>query len=292
MGLKKKITISLIIVVLILFVVLPIYIANSSIHPERCTYTQTPKDYNMNYKEEKITTPDGVGLDVWISVPDKTTSNNLFIIMHGYTSCKSSPGILKIANAIYNRGYVVILFDFRAHGTSGGETTTIGPKETIDANTIIRYVSELFPDYKINLIGYSMGAAVAIVVASNNTLVNSVIADSPYYRLEEVIPRWIESMTPFPAWYGKLVGIYGKMMTRTDLNFGPSNIQSIDKPLTIFYGTEDPLVTLEEIQDIAGKSPCGKIVVGEGAGHVRTVDVIGINHYIDIIVETANKKCG
>ncbi len=292
MGLKKKITISLIIIVLIIFVALPIYVANSSIHPERCSYTQTPKDYNMNYKEEKITTPDGIILDVWISVPDKITNNNLFIIMHGYTSCKSSPGILKIASALYNRGYVVVLFDFRAHGKSGGETTTIGPKETIDANTVIRYVSKLFPDYKINLIGYSMGAAVAIVVASNNTLVNSVVADSPYYRLEDVIPRWIESMTPFPAWYGKLIGVYGKIMAKVDLNFGPSYVQSLDKPLTVFYGTEDPLVTQEEMREIAEKSPCGKIVVGEGAGHVRIVDVLGIDKYINIIVDTADKKCG
>jgi len=54
-------------------------------------------------------------------------------------------------------GYTVVTFDFRAHGESGGNTSTIGFSETKDAEAIISYVRENVRS-KIYLIGFSMGA--------------------------------------------------------------------------------------------------------------------------------------
>lgn len=281
---KKIIIATAVIIILIAFVVIPAYIAYASVHPPRCDSTLTPADYGLNYTTVQLNTTDGITLRGWIIQPKTTEKQPVIIVMHGYTSCKAADYILEISTALAKKGYRIVLFDFRAHGESGGSKTTIGPKEsTIDAPTIINYTATQYPDRPIILLGYSMGAVVAIIAGNNNPHVTAIIADSPYPLLNQVVPRWLKSTAGIPEWYSAIIGFWGKIETGENLDFGPLKLDKINKPLLVIAGTKDPLITPQEAKTIANLSTNGKAIIVQGAEHVESYDILGIDKYTQLI---------
>ena len=275
------------------FIAFPVYVAYVGTHPKRCVERETPASLGLSYQNFTVKTEDGVELRGWIVKPLEGDKHYVVIIMHGYTSCKAKPAILKLAYYLAKDGYWVVLFDFRAHGTSGGSMTTIGPlEEKYDAKAVLNYVAERFQGYRIGLIGYSMGAAVAYVLGSTDPRVSAVVADSPYPVLKVVVPRWLKAENGIPEWYSKLIVFWGRILyPQMNLSFGPASVSKVDRPLLVIVGTKDPLVTVQEATKLAKKSPCGSILVGSGAGHVRTYQVVGWSVYVDKIETTLNMVC-
>ena len=72
------------------------------------------------------------------------------------------------------------------------------------------------------------------------------MAVSPYYRLANVIPRWLKYKYGLPGLLGSTVSFWGEVLTGANGNFKPANIRNIDKPLILIVGSKDPLVTVEE----------------------------------------------
>lgn len=271
---------------LVVLVVVPAYVAYSSLHPESC---RPVAPEGLSYEEFSVTAEDGVVIRGWVLGPG-AGGDAVFVLMHGYTGCRSAPYVAVLARELVERGYPVVVFDFRGHGLSGG-STTIGPREVLDARAVVGYVSERFPGRRIVLVGFSMGGAVAVVEGAGDPRVYAVAADSPYYRLRDVIPRWLEYKTPLPGWVGVLAGFYGRLMAGVDLDFGPAGVERVDKPLLVVYGPWDPLVTRDEARDLAARSPCGRLVEVPGAGHVEAVDVLGPGRYADMLIELAHEEC-
>jgi pimeloyl-ACP methyl ester carboxylesterase len=290
----KGIIIGVVVVILvIIFVAFPIYVAYVGTHPKRCKETETPAFLGLSYYNFTVITKDGIRLSGWIIRPSGSDRHYVVIIMHGYTSCKANPAILKLSYFLSKDGFWVVLFDFRAHGTSGGSRTTIGPlEEEYDAKAVINYIVEKFPGFKIGLIGYSMGAAVAYVLAAEDSRVNAVVADSPYPTLKVVVPRWLKAVNGIPEWYSYIIVFWGQLMYHDmNLSFGPMSVAKLDKPLLVVVGTKDPLVTVAEAKVMASKSSCGRVLVGSGAGHVRTYQAVGWEKYVDEIESTLTSSC-
>ncbi len=280
---KKIIAITLIFLFIILFIVVPYYIAYSSLHPSRCGYHKSPDDYGLSYTNFTVTTKDGISLKGWIIDPKGEEKNPIIIIMHGYTSCKASNLILSVSRDLAQRGYRIVLFDFRAHGESGGDMTTIGPLEAkYDAKAVIDYISRGYPNRSIVLMGYSMGAVVAIMEGNNDTRVSAIIADSPYPLLNEVVPRWLKAKMGIPTWYSHIIGFFGEKIAGIDTNYGPMKLYKINKPLLVIVGTKDPLLREDEANKLAAKSCCGRALIVNGAGHVDSYDVLN-GKYIEEI---------
>ena len=289
---KRKILLGTIILfILIIFIVIPAYIAYASVHPPRCGYHETPSAYDLSFREVQVNI-NGIVLKGWDIDPQALEKEPIIIIMHGYTSCKANPRHLKLARDLAEQGYRVIMFDFRAHGESEGDVTTIGPIEAEeDAPAIVDYVSSNYPNRPIALIGYSMGAVVAIMEGVADDRVDVIIADSPYPLLNTVIPRWLKATMGIPEWYSSIIGFWGKLLGGVDTNYGPMKLSRIDKPLLVIVGTEDPLLKPEEAKEIASKSCCGDVLIVEGAGHIESYDVLG-EAYVDTITGFIDEHTG
>lgn len=282
----RRLLAAVLVALLLILVIIPFGVAYSSLHPARCQSTMTPESLDMEYEDLAFTTQDGVELRGWLIPGDEDT---LYMLLHGYTSCKADERLLKLAQALNSRGYPVMLFDFRGHGESGG-TTTIGPREVLDLQAALDAAEERGYT-RVVLVGYSMGATVVIVGGSGDDRVVAIVADSPYYSLDQVIPRWIGSQTPLPAAYGGLIGIYGELLAGVDTEFGPAHVDSVDKPLLVLYGAKDPLITLDEARDIASRSPCGRLYMVEEAGHVEIAEYMGLDSYVDLITGVEWEEC-
>ncbi|MCE4625757.1 MAG: alpha/beta hydrolase [Desulfurococcales archaeon] len=286
---RKILAVTLLILLVIIFIVLPAGIAYASLHPSRCKVEKSWEELGFkdaDIKEFTVKTDDGVelkGYDIGHKGAEKPL---IFIVMHGYTSCMKSDYVVAASLELFKRGYRVVLFDFRAHGESGGSETTIGPLEAkYDAPAVIKYVESHHPGRPIALLGYSMGAVVAIMAGNNVSSVKVIIADAPYPLLNTVIPRWLKSKMGIPTWYSRLIGMWGGLLTGMSLDYGPIKLDKINKPLLVIVGDKDPLLTPEEAKEIAAKSVHGKAIIVQGAGHVESVEKLGTTEYVNKIEE-------
>lgn len=134
---------------------------------------------------------DGVPLAGWL-LPGRPGAPAL-ILCHGYQRCMEETFSLGVE--LHQRGFTVLLFDFRGCGLSGGAYTTIGDLEVHDLLGAVRWLrGRLGPAAPIGVLGISMGGAVAIEAASRTEEIGAVVADSSFAHLTGAIEHRISDM--------------------------------------------------------------------------------------------------
>jgi uncharacterized protein len=107
------------------------------------------------------------------------------IALHGHRGARHH--CVGIGAALWRRGANVLLFDHRGRGSSEGNLMSLGYFETLDALAAVGYALSRAPEVPLGLIGYSMGAAVAVMAAARNDRVGAVVADSPFASERELV---------------------------------------------------------------------------------------------------------
>jgi len=111
------------------------------------------------------------------------------VFLHGLSDNGASGG--EITDHFVGRGFEVIAYDSRAHGESEGEACTYGYYEKKDLQRVLDRV-EARP---IVVMGFSMGAAVALQAAADDRRIDAVVAVSPFSDLRTIV----EERAPFFA---------------------------------------------------------------------------------------------
>ncbi len=270
-----------IIVAIILFLVgLARAAASKLLSPPRLKKKWTPKDLGHDYEDVAVKTDDGLTLRGWFI--DKG-SNTTIIAIHGYTASKYEEDYMKpVIDLLARNGYNVVAFDFRAHGDSDGEITTLGVKEVEDYVRIIDWLKKEKPGKaeKIGVIGYSMGGAVTIMLSAKDKRINAAVADSPYIDITASGRRWIMRMKG--ALRSLLLAVY-PLIVRFAASKANINIEDlvmykyasrIKIPFMIIAGRNDDLVALDEIKrfyEALRKTNPNTILWVTGSGHVRSI---------------------
>ena len=89
-------------------------------------------------------------------------SSRTIIFLHGFNG--SMDPDLKYASHFIKAGFNVLMFDFRNHGRSEGNITSLGALEVLDAEAAMQY-ARLRGSEKTGLLGFSMGGRVALLTA-------------------------------------------------------------------------------------------------------------------------------
>jgi pimeloyl-ACP methyl ester carboxylesterase len=151
----------------------------------------SPADVHLPY--QSVTFPsqrDHTTLCGWfISAPG---SRRAIIFAHGIGANRwAMPMYAPLASLLHRAGYNLLTFDFRAEGASGGATITLGAREQYDLLGAVGYVrARLGSQARIGILGYSMGAATAVLAAADDpTDIRAVVADSAFADF----PRLIDS---------------------------------------------------------------------------------------------------
>jgi fermentation-respiration switch protein FrsA (DUF1100 family) len=136
----------------------------------------TPWELGIPYEEVAFGTEDGLLLrGWWLPAPQ---AKRTVIALHGHRGARHH--CVGIGAALWRRGTNVLLFDHRGRGSSEGELLSMGYFETLDALAAIGHALSKAPDVPLGLIGYSMGAAVAVMAAARDERVGAIVADSPF----------------------------------------------------------------------------------------------------------------
>jgi len=105
----------------------------------------------------------------------------VIVYLHGIADNRQSGS--GIIDRFVRRGFDVVAYDSRAHGSSGGEACTYGVLEKIDLSRIL---DRLRPA-PVVLIGTSLGGAVALQAAADDSRITAVVAAETFSDLRTVV---------------------------------------------------------------------------------------------------------
>lgn len=185
-------------------VFLSIYLANlwiqSILHPTRVSPTgNSLKENNIEYQDIELMTEDGITLSAWYTPPK---NGAVILIAHGYHD--NRPESLYALFAKHDYG--VLAWDFRAHGDSAGEISTLGYYERLDVEAALDFALAQEGVEHVGAWGGSMGASTVLLTASERSEIKAVVADSAYPSLEDVLAlnMPIEFLHPFVKFFSEI----------------------------------------------------------------------------------------
>jgi fermentation-respiration switch protein FrsA (DUF1100 family) len=164
---------------LILLVVVAVYVlaflTADRLLSIRRTSDKLPSEYGLEYESIEFSSTDGIPLKGWW-IP--ANSSATIVVIHGfganragvYETDKSGNRIyvdhLAVAPYLHRAGYNLLYLDLRASGASGGDRITLGYHEPKDVEGAVDWLlssdGRTAPDGRIGLLGFSMGANVAL----------------------------------------------------------------------------------------------------------------------------------
>lgn len=146
-------------------------------------YTFSPWEVQVDHERISFTTEDGITIrGWWFARPE---SDKVIIGLTGHRGSK--PDLLGIGSGLWRAGNNVLLFDYRGCGESDTGRQSLAHHELFDARAAVQYVFERMPQARLGVIGYSMGGALAILLAASEPGIRAVVADSPFATMRDVI---------------------------------------------------------------------------------------------------------
>lgn len=219
----------------------------------------------------ELVTKNGIKIEAWYAKADSTAKGTV-ILFHGLSQNKATR--LSEAYEFRYNGYNVMLVDFRAHGNSEGNKTTIGFRESEEVGLAYAYFQNK-GDRNIFLWGISMGAvAITKAVADYNIKPAGIILEMPFASLYSLIRTRVRSNgfsglpeKPFAflvtCWTGIERG-YNAFKFKIDIY-----ARQITSPVLLQWGSKDYAVQKNETDRIfnALASKNKELVVYENADH-------------------------
>ncbi len=240
-------------------------------------YAFSPFEVNVEHEPVSFRAEDGVTIrGWWFARPE---SRHVVIGLTGHRGDKSD--LLGIGSGLWRAGYNVLLFDYRGCGESDHGPQSLAHHEMRDARAAVRYVRARMPDAHVGVIGYSMGAAIAIRLAAEEPWIRAVVADSPFATMREVIAHAYQRRR-VPT--RPLLDL-ADALTRWRYGYPFEAVRPLDvvrliapRPLLLIHGTADLVIPVEhsrrlyaaagepkELWEFEGAPHCGGYFVDRSA---------------------------
>ena len=200
------------------------------------------------------------------------------ILIQGTDQHRNDPAIraLELGRDLVDQGFSVLLFDLRARGESGGLRSSEGDREQWDLLGAIDYVeSRGIPVERIGLLGFSLGAGVAIMVAAQDSRIPAIVSDSGFMDYVSDIRLIHTNAWGFylPTWFSFFILWGGRTLFRADFRrVRPVEvIDQISQPIYFIHGREDPVISVDETValHLASNNPEDRIWLVDGAEHIN-----------------------
>ena len=284
----KKITISIFIILLTLFIggsslvgVLFYNLALNANYSKDIIYAEyNDKNLNdaqkwleekSNYSDKYIESYDKLQLHSYVV---SQNSNKWAIVVHGYGG--SGKLMSDKSKYFYDMGYNVLIPDLRGHGKSEGDYIGMGWKDRLDIISWINFIIKENPNAEIVLHGTSMGAATVLMTSGENlpSNVKAIVADCAYTSAWDEFSYQLETYLKVPSYY--ILNVTN-MVTKLKAGYSlkeASALESVKKatvPILFIHGDKDkfvPYSMMDKLYD-ATNSPKEKLTI-EGGEHANS----------------------
>ncbi len=207
-------------------------------------YTFTPWELGVDFAPVDFVAEDGVTLRGWW-LP-RAGTDRVVIASTGHRGLKTD--LLGIGSGLWRAGNNVLLYDFRGCGESDLVPLSVGFHEQRDLRAAVRYARARVAGARLGLMGYSMGAALSLLVAAEDDGILAVVADSAFATLSDVVAA-AYGRRRLPA--SPLIGLSDRYNGwRYGYRYGA--LRPIDavgqlapRPLLIIHGSQDNVTPVE-----------------------------------------------
>lgn len=249
------------------------YVAHTLTAPRRPgpmdDYVMTPFETGVPWEDIHIPTErEDRTLDGWWFPRPET--DQVIIGLTGYRGAKSE--LIGIGSALWRAGFNVLLFDYHGHGAGRGAPITLAYRELHDVYAALDYTLGRIPGAHVGVIGFSMGAALAILSTASRPEIRAVVADSPFATHADVVSHNIARTIRLPGEPFLLTADYflARLAGYRSRDVAPLRVvdQIAPRPLLLIHGTADqtiPASHTQQLYDAAGGPK--ELWLAAGAGH-------------------------
>lgn len=251
------------------------YVADRVSRPVRKALVSSPAQYGLKYQDVTFpSTVDKIPLSGWLV---DSPGDKAIIMMHGRDQNRESDeAYLEKASIFVRSNYDVLMFDFRAHGLSGGERYAFGQWETRDVAGALDYLKGRgyteFGTYAV-----SMGAAISLLAAPDRPEIKALWVDSPFSNLVPLIEQRLPENSGLPAFFNPGILFMGKVLYGYDLSsLKPAEAVAKMGDRAIYQvhiqDGDDwvPLSQAREIEQAGASNPDFSSWIAPGSGHVNS----------------------
>ncbi len=279
-GLPLRLIFGALLAAVAVYAILSGYMAISLTRPVRLPFERSPDQYGLAF--EQVSFPsrvDSIKLDGWL-LPASGSSRRPVVMVHGKGSDRQREvdgRALEVARGLVQDGHPVLMFDLRGCGRSGGDHFTLGAEEVRDVGGAVDFLEKRgLATQGVDLLGYSMGAATAMLEAATDPRISAVAEDSGYADLGQILEDQIPKASGLPSIFTPGVVLATRLLIGVDVY----SIRPIDAartlagrgvPLLVIHGDADTTVPVSHGQRIAAAyGPSVQTYFVPGAEHVRS----------------------
>ncbi len=231
-------------------------------------YTFTPFEIGVPAEDLSFVADDGVRLAGWWF--DQPDSETVVICCHGHRGNKAD--MLGIGPGVWRAGHNVMLFDFRGNGDSEDGPQSLAHHEQRDLRAAVDLVAARKPGARIAVVGFSMGASVAILAAAQDQRIEALVLDSPFATMSDVIAA---SYRRYRLPSEPILPI-ADLVNRLRYGYEFAAVRPIDalsalapRPILLLHGTEDRVIPYAHAVELAGAAAPGtlELVTFDGVDH-------------------------
>lgn len=179
------------------------------------------------------------------------------------------------------RGWHVLRFDFRAHGTSEGAVCTYGQREEADVRAAVRAARELdgVDRERVAVVGASMGggAVLAAAPALPALGVRALVLLAPASRYPPLVEQRVRWLGPLAPAVLRSSAHLARAAGQTPMpEWVPARrlAGAPELPLLVLHGDGDATIPLALSRRLTREHPAGELVVLPGVGHDELSTVI------------------
>lgn len=183
-----------------------------------------------------------IPLDAWF-IPQPRTKRTI-LICHGAGANKGN--FIWFVPPLLAHGYNLVLFDFRAHGASGGRACTYGLRERDDVLAVARWLKREHPEETEKLVGLgsSLGAQALTLAAADEPIFDALILDSPFMSPRDLARHHCGRVPGIGPVFADIVLASMSFWTLTNFFDGGAiaAAQRITVPTLLIHGDDDVLM--------------------------------------------------
>lgn len=244
------------------------YLARSSLTPIRTPKAKTPADFDLPYENLSVSS-DGLTLRGWLIPSGSSQPAPTIILLHGWG--RNAEQMLPHAAYLSALQLNLVLLDMRGHGDSDAvEFVTIN-RMVDDLAAVIDHVADpsTVSTTPIGLLGHSMGAAVALLQASQDNRLCALVSSSGFADFKDLIGQMLHwrRLPAFPfrmlieRFWQKQAGVWLDAVNPVD------QMANISFPVLLAHGEKDAVIPNRQMQRLYENCASAEQFIVAGKGH-------------------------
>lgn len=235
----------------------------------RIVETGSPEKLGLTYQTVAIPTENGKSLFAWYIPPsDPKEPAPAVVVIHGWGA--NAEFMLPFALGFQQIGFATLLLDARNHGRSDSDTFSSLPRFAEDLEHGFEWLvsrNEVDPK-RIALLGHSVGAGAALLLASRRSDVAAIVSISAFSHPEELMQRQMKNHhIPYIPFGWMVLRYIERAIGISYATIAPLNtIQKIHCPVLLVHGCNDRSVPVSDAERIYARRTHQRVVLHTLAG--------------------------